>query len=170
VFGRIDPDGYSSCFEVLLDPTEAKVSDILQVGQSQVLGPDSEGESVKVSLHKVSYPQPKMDADVGVADSVSPGRVLVAVEMTIRNLGGGFVYGTNVYPNFEAADGQKIEDTGWVFDTYSSYGSGRYSEELPDTVEAGQVLRGYSLYEIPPKKGKLIFPFGPDLFRVAVNP
>jgi hypothetical protein len=133
-------------------------------GDTIVLGPDDEDESVEVVLNSVSYPDPK------AGDSVARGRVLVAVEMTITHLSGEPVYGTNVYPDFETVDGQAISDTGWVVAAYGTYGTGEFREELPDTVSPGQFLQGWSLYEIPPESGSLVFPYGPDVFRIAVDP
>lgn len=133
-------------------------------GDKVVLGPNEDNESVEVVLNGVSYPDPE------AGDSVSSGRVRVAVEMTITHLSGESVYGTNVYPNFETSDGQAIDDTGWVIAASGTYGSGDFREELPDTVSPGQFLQGWSLYEIPPEGGSLVFPYGPDTFRVAVDP
>ncbi|WP_235530097.1 hypothetical protein [Nocardioides sp. Root151] len=135
-----------------------------RAGDTVVLGPDDEGTSVAVTLNKVTYPKPKSD------DTVSPERVFVAVEMTIRHLSGPDAYGTNVYPNFESADGQLITDTGWAIAMLGAYGTGEFSEELPDSVGPGQFLKGWSLYEIPAEAGALIFPHGPSGFRITVDP
>ncbi|GAA4811330.1 hypothetical protein ACFQ0K_03895 [Nocardioides caeni] len=134
-------------------------------GDTVVLGPDDEGDSVEVVLHRVSYPEPKEGGD-----EPTEGRILVAVEMTITHLSGEAVYGTNVYPNFLTADGQQIADTGWVVAAYGTYGSGQFSEELTDTVAPGNFTQGWGLYEIPPEAGQLVFPFGPDTFSIAVDP
>jgi len=149
-----------------VSPTAGEEIDgvLSSAGDTVVLGPNDENESVEVALNKVSYPDPK------AGDSVPSGRVLVAVEMTITHVSGESVYGTNVYPNFETAGGQAIDDTGWVIAAYGKYGSGEFREELPDTVAPGQFLRGWSLYEIPPGPGSLIFPYGPETFRIALDP
>ena len=144
--------------------TESPAEGVLIPDEPMVLGPNDDGESVEVVLHKVSYPKPK------AGDTVARDRVLVAVEMTIRNVSDDSVYGTNVYPDFETSEGQLISDTGWVVAAYGKYGTGDFSEELPDSVGSGQYLQGWSLYEIPPEPGMLVFPFGPGVFRVQVDP
>ena len=138
---------------------------MLMPGQTATLGPNDEGESVGVTLHDVNYPKPKN------GDKPSKDRAFVVLEMTIRNVSGDSVYGTNVYPDFQTVDGQLIEDTGWVVAAYGNYGtSPEFKEELPDTVNSGQFLQGWSLYEVPPEPGSLIFPYGPSPFSVMVEP
>lgn len=156
--------GYSD--EASSADTEVPVEEsvVLTPGDSTILGPDDEGASVEVTLHSVRYPQPHK------WDSPPRGRVLVAIELTIRHLSGDDVYGTNVYPNFVTTDGQLISDTGWVVAATGNYGSGDFREELSDSVGPGQYLQGWSAYEIPPEPGTLIFPYGPAEFGIAVAP
>lgn len=152
-------------------PTEAPVADpnvVLEPGVGTTLV-NEEGDTVEVTLERVTYPEPKT-SDVGLTDEVSPDRVFVVVEMRVENVGTTDVYGTNVYPSFETADGQQIDDVGWVVAAYNKYGSGEFSEELPETVSAGKFAQGWSLYEVPPQPGFLVFPYGPSPFKVAVNP
>lgn len=137
----------------------------LQAGHTITLYNRGRREAVRVTLHSLSYPVAKK------YESPANGNVFVLLEMTIRNVGGKSAYGTNVYPDWEGADGRFVADTGWVIAPFGNYAAGDYSTELSDSVAPGQYLRGFGLYEIPADEpGSLIFPYGPSTMAIPVAP
>jgi len=146
-------------------PGPAAGDQTLREGQTVTLYNRGRRAAVEVTLHGLSYPEPKP------YDKPSKGNALVLLEMTIRNVGEKPVYGTNVYPAWLGDDGRAIDDTGWVIAPFGKYATGEYTEELSDTVGVGQYIRGFGLYEIPAdESGTLVFPYGPSTMLIDVDP
>ncbi len=138
---------------------------VLSPGDTATLGPNDEGQVAEVTLNSVSYPKPKG------GDTLSRGRVLVALEMRIEHVEGDDIYGVPTYPNYQTMEGQLISDTGQLVAPMGNYASDpEYREELPDTVGAGQFVQGWAGYEVPPEAGMLEFPYGPSTYYVMVEP
>lgn len=145
-------------------PEPAARPQTINPGETITLHNRGRREAVEVMLHDVSYPAGSE------FDQPSKGKVLVELQMKIRNVGKRLVSNVNAYPAWQGDSGQYLDDTGWAYGAFGRYGDPGYQEELSGTIPPKAFVQGFSLYEVPPEPGVLIFKLGPSTMKIPVAP
>ncbi len=133
-------------------------------GETITLHDRGSRSAAEVTLHDVSYPAGRD------SDQPSKGKVLVEFQMKIRNVGKRPVDSVHAYPAWQGNSGQYLDDTGWAYGAFGRYGDPGYHEELSGRIPPKAFIQGFSLYEVPPEPGVLIFQYGPSTMKIRVDP